>query len=148
MPKLSESCVYRGGITANSMSKETNNVNLERFKDEGELYISFDMASKGGGTTHVRVDIGESDYGKLLGAMFISSPQRMLQVCAAELAKNIMSVPELIDESYQQGIEAVKEAAAQKYNDAPLDNDTLEKIVLDGVEKIVTEIENSPATDD
>jgi hypothetical protein len=74
MLKLKESAVYRGGKTDKELSIETRtisfNVNKKSFSfsdrtQEGMNFL-FDIASKGGGVTRIRLNIKDGDLFKIL----------------------------------------------------------------------------------
>lgn len=72
--KLNDAAVLRGGISTDKRTIETRTVEIEGRRPglEGIMrLISFRlyMASKGGGTTSVKLEIGPKSFAQVLGAM-------------------------------------------------------------------------------
>lgn len=66
MPQMKSTRVYRGGETAPSLTFETNTCSASIDQKEECLEIRFKMASKGGGTTCVLLEIGKGDFQTIL----------------------------------------------------------------------------------
>jgi hypothetical protein len=66
MIALRASKVYRAASTSRARHPETSICSLSASDNDGTLDISFDLASKGGGKTHLVVAIGKSDLTLLI----------------------------------------------------------------------------------
>src|SRR5262245_25953253 len=66
MPQLKHSKVYRGGAKAPSLSLETSKCSASVGLRTESLELRFDIASKGGGTTRILLQIGKGDFQTLL----------------------------------------------------------------------------------
>ncbi|EGU30876.1 MULTISPECIES: hypothetical protein [Vibrio] len=64
--KLKNTSVYRAGATERYWKKESNKCRYEIDKSNGSLDIYFSIASKGGGTTDIKVTIGKDDLPSVL----------------------------------------------------------------------------------
>jgi|SRR5262245_10125732 len=62
MPKLEHTKIYRGGITSPYETYETDQCTTKADQEDGALYIRFEIDSKGGGITVVRLKIGKDDF--------------------------------------------------------------------------------------
>src|SRR5262249_15530796 len=85
MPQLKHSKVYRGGVTAPSMSFETNQCSASVGVKTESLELRFEIASKGGGTTRILLRIGKGDFQTLLQEIASKLPENVgvLSECAA-----------------------------------------------------------------
>ena len=70
--QLSDTWVIRGGVTAAYWTRETKKVSA---KVKDGLHVMFSIASKGGGTTGVRLEIGLTDIRKLVVSLASSHPE-------------------------------------------------------------------------
>ena len=72
MPKLSDTIVRRGGITAHYWSGSTTDISLGTTytDDKHRVVLNFSIPSKGGGTTNIAMYVGDGDFQKLVAAMF------------------------------------------------------------------------------
>lgn len=59
--------VHRGGVTANNWYESGIKARAQTFG--GDLNIRFDLDSKGGGKTDVRVNVGRTSYQELMEMM-------------------------------------------------------------------------------
>ena len=132
MPQLKHSKVYRGGATAPSLSFETSQCSASVDLRDQTLDIRFNLASKGGGTTCVLLQIGKGDFQAVLQEIASKLPESVgvLSDCASvankknlELLQNarkvqndeMARVTKLVDD-----LEMVEEFVSQKYREAPV----------------------------
>ncbi len=73
--KLNHTKVYRGGLTSNDgLGLETENVTVSAESWQKGVGFVFHLASKGGGTTVVRLEIGPDDLPEILTAFLEHFP--------------------------------------------------------------------------
>lgn len=76
MPQLTNSKVRRGGVTAARLNIETSNLSAFVWPhDNPRLHLSFELASKGGGTTQVMLEIGTADLEVILQEVANNMPE-------------------------------------------------------------------------
>lgn len=96
---LRESKVFRGGATANRLSRESTDIRVSgfqtRFDEERALHLWLSLNSKGGGTTDVRIDVAPADFGKLLRQMSETDRQIAMAAMVAELSYQIGQQPDM-----------------------------------------------------
>ena len=147
---LSAAKVYRGGITANYVKFETEACRFA-VRDE-KLNFSFNIASKGGGTTSVLLEIGEEDIPAILEMLLLRMPNFEVQMLdtqrkATELRqlqhdKKTSELTALADRLLQAGVQAwaLERQLRDVYFRAPADNDEAEKARYDMAENISSEL--------
>jgi hypothetical protein len=83
--QLKHSKVYRGGATAPSLTHETSQCSASVDIRDEALEVRFDLASKGGGTTCVLLQIGKGDFQVLLQEIASKLPENVgvLSDCAS-----------------------------------------------------------------
>jgi hypothetical protein len=93
MTDMKHTEIFRGGVTASYLSPETRQCSF-RINVEGmSLDFKFELASKGGGTTCVRVQIGLDDLPSMLEAIATEMPEECVGTfshCAAVASKRIL----------------------------------------------------------
>ena len=95
---LKHSKAWRGGATNRYLNPTISGGRVKihrswRHRSDGPGFeVRLDMPSKGGGTTHVRVVIGEDDYQHILEAMAETSRNATLRAIAAVLPKHLRAV--------------------------------------------------------
>ncbi|WP_353645022.1 hypothetical protein [Mesorhizobium sp. WSM2239] len=135
---LKYSEVYRGGITSPYISLETKNISITPL--EKDLRIAFSIASKGGGTTRVRVDIDRRDFQAMIREMMDVDRSVAMKAVSEELAREIAREPEVEQKAEQRGRQQVKELARDKYLKAPVGADEKEKLISDETANLVDEL--------
>jgi hypothetical protein len=93
---LKNTSVLRGGITAPSLNRETNNVLLSSFgegvnvpDDYKGIHITFDIASKGGGRTKIVARVGIKDFSAILRVMSEVDRRVAMRAMCNELLRQI-----------------------------------------------------------
>jgi len=150
MPQLKHSKVYRGGRTASNLSLETGQCSASVDLRDGTLDIRFDLASKGGGTTCVLLQIGKGDFQTLLQEIANKMPESVgvLSDCASiankknlELLRGARQVHDnekarakkLVDD-----LEEVEKFISEKYYQAPAGQDEKEEQVRDQLQDVMS----------
>jgi hypothetical protein len=85
MTYLRDANVYRGGVTAPQLNRETTKVRFGTYRNN-KLGSRFRLASKGGGTTQVLLTIGPKDFPLMLSAMIDADRASALAAMTATLA--------------------------------------------------------------
>ena len=147
---LSAAKVYRGGLTANYVKFETEACRFE-VKEE-TLNFSFNIASKGGGTTSVLLEIGEEDLPAILEMLLLGMPNFEVQMLdtqrkATELRqlqhdKKTSELTALADRLLQAGVQAwaLERQLRDLYYLAPADNDAAEEARYNMAETIASKL--------
>lgn len=150
MPKLEHSKVYRGSVTASGLDFETNKCSASVDQEDGTLDIRFNLASKGGGTTSVLLQIGKEDFQVILREIATKIPDSVgiLSDCASiankknlELLAEARKVHDdekaraktLIDE-----LEPVEDFVNVKWRAAPVGQDEEEERMRDRIQKVMS----------
>src|SRR6185369_12569909 len=115
MPNLEHSKVFRGGVTAPHLTAETRwctyNVNLS----DQALDLRFNLASKGGGTTSVLLQIGRKDLPAILDAIAEAIPDIVPALSSAVLVANAKLIEQLSEARQIHGDhQAQSQALAKK----------------------------------
>ena len=92
--KLQATNVFRAGVTARRMKFETDDVELTESGDA--LRVSFQMKSKGSGTSEVWVDVEAGDFPEFLKIMTGINRKAAMTAMSAELADIRTSIPESV----------------------------------------------------
>lgn len=149
MPQLKNSKVYRGGVTAPSLSHETSKCSASVDVRGETLDIRFNIASKGGGTTQVLLRIGKSDFQTVIQEIASKLPQSVgiLSDCASVANKKnlellqgarkvqdneLLRVKKLVDD-----LEIVEEFVSEKYREAPAGEDEREESIRDQLQEVM-----------
>ena len=72
---LDDTTIWRGGYTSKYMTSETNSCSLDI--DKEMLNLSFDIDSKGGGKTSIKVTIGKKDIGLIVDEIKKHMPEKL-----------------------------------------------------------------------
>jgi hypothetical protein len=99
---LSDTGVWRKGVTATEWDKGADIVGISRSKDrDNSLSLTFSIPSKGGGDTEIDVIIGRKDFPTLLALMSAADEQSTLKAIAEELRHQICGPdgPDLMPQS-------------------------------------------------
>lgn len=83
MSKLNNSSVRRAGVTAPYWNHGTSNISA---KGNNKLEFDFKLASKGGGTTMVQVQIAPDDFEAVIEEMMKCDQARALKVMSEAIA--------------------------------------------------------------
>jgi hypothetical protein len=152
MAKLEHTKIYRGGVTASSITLETRQCSFKTNTSERALDFRFDLASKGGGTTSVLLQIGLDDLPLILESIAGAMPESVgtLSNCAALAYKKIFE--QLTEARRVQGdekaratslvekLEVVEEFVSQKYYEAPPGQDEQEATAMSQLEEVVNSL--------
>lgn len=156
MLTLEHSTVYRGGVTANAMVLETRKCSAEVDLNSATLDLRFRMASKGGGTTRVLLEVGFEDVAQILEEMAREVPEfsSVLMRCASTASERdherFRGMADLRKQELAKisGVKAklthLSEIVTHQYFDAPPDNDKKEKEIMDlvdDIEGVLSELE-------
>ena len=86
MPSLRGSKVFRSGITAPKWNFETESVTINNSNETNpSLNFKFELASKGGGTTEVSLQIGSLGFDAVLNEMYKAAPERVAKLMARQM---------------------------------------------------------------
>ena len=93
---LKHTKVYRGGATSPNLAFETKDASFHANASDRSLDLRFQLASKGGGSTSVLLQIGADDFQAILGAIARALPESVgtLSDCAALANKKILALLE------------------------------------------------------
>ena len=86
MPRLQNSLVLRGGVTARHWSHGTSNIRV--YGNTNGMSLSFKLASKGGGFTDIQATIDPSDFPEIVNQMMKSDRDGALRVMSAAIAEH------------------------------------------------------------
>lgn len=153
MTALKDTTVYRGGSTAQSIPKETDQVSFQSRRetyhhqraDVGVVRLSFTISAAGGGETALLVDLGEQDFPVLLGAMIQLAPSALLPMMASAVSHHMANLPKREADLRRKGRDEVLNKSHSAFVMAPIDNNEIEKLVHKRVTKFVEELEPKPA---
>ena len=138
MAELENTKIYRGGVTAPYITLETKRCSFHANTKNNALDLRFKLASKGGGTTSVLLQIGLEDLPAILDAVANNMPESVgvLSDCAAIAnKKNLEQLKEARrvkddEKARAQGLieklETVAQFVAEKYYAAPAGEDEKE----------------------
>lgn len=152
MPQLKSSKIYRGGVTAPNINFETSTVSASVNLRDESLDIRFNLASKGGGTTQVVLEIGKGDFHILLQEIASKLPESVgvLTDCASiankrnlELLEDARKVHDnerararkLLDE-----LESVEEFVSEKYYATAVGEDEKEERAHGKLQEVMNEL--------
>lgn len=150
MPQLKNSKVYRGGVTAPNTTLETRTVSVSVSLRDESLDIRFNLASKGGGTTRVVLEIGKGDFQAILQEIASKLPESVgvLTDCASIANKKNL---ELLQEARKvqadekeranklvEELEPVEVFVSEKYYEAPAGQDEKEELVRGKLQEVMS----------
>lgn len=138
--KLTNAKISRKGQTARYFDTETENVSLEDLW--GSLRFEFTIASKGGGRTQVRLEMGSDDFSMLAQSMVNIDRSRAMLVMAETLCMEVGQQPERDMDTERSGRRSVVNAAEQAYKKAPVGRNHAERLTYDMVQQIVSELDS------
>ena len=137
MTVLTDSQARRGGATAKRWYETVDTVSL---RAASAIRLKFSIAGNNNGETEVEVDIGPNDFSTLLETMCIVDRQAAMQAMSVELARQIQTQPERDAKTAAAARSAVHELAVDKYTKKPSGQDEEEKIVMEGVAALNSEL--------
>lgn len=152
MARLEHTEIYRGGITAPRITFETRRCSFKTNVSERTLDFRFNLASKGGGTTSVLLQIGLDDLPLMLEGIAGAMPESVgtLSNCAALAYKKILeqlaevrrvqSDEKACATSLVEKLEAVEKFVLQKYCEAPQGQDEQEAAAKSQLEEVVNSL--------
>ncbi len=152
MPDLNNSKVYRGGVTAPYLNLETRRCTFNVNTRDDALDLRFKLASKGGGTTSVLLQVGKSDLSDVLEAIAQAMPEMasIFSTCASIAnGKNIDLLAEARrvknDEKARavkivEDLESVEEFVSEKYYAAPAGEDEREAKIREKLEEVISSL--------
>ncbi len=117
MISLKNAIIHRGGITQNYTSVETKSCS---FGVGNAMHFNFCLASKGGGTTQVSLEIGMGDLREILLAVVTENPEQVsvLLECASVASKKnleLLANGRTRTKDQIEKLEVVKEFVWDKY---------------------------------
>ena len=149
MADLSHTKIYRGGVTAPHLSLETRRCHLRANKKDNCIDIRFELASKGGGTTQVLIQIGAEDFETIINDIADTLPQSA-DILAAGAVKSNRKNLDLLQEALAtqnnneklkskiiEQLEPVEEFISEKYWEAEAGSDEREADLRDKLEKLI-----------
>ncbi len=77
MIRLKSTKVYRGGVSASELRRESTISRARVDKGSKSLEFEFNIASKGGGTTQILLEIGQEDFKSILNEIASLLPQNV-----------------------------------------------------------------------
>jgi hypothetical protein len=142
--KLAAAEVWRSGRTARMWNTETKQVSLDPGK-EG-LSFEFELRSKGGGVTEVKLTIGPEDFRTIITVM--ARARRSVAVCemAAALANELKNQASHDAAKIRKGRQSVVEAAERALTEAPAGRDHAERLMREMVEELVERLNKEDET--
>jgi hypothetical protein len=152
MLPLSNTKIYRGGVTAPSLTFETTQCDALVDPCRGTLDFNFSLASKGGGTTSVRLEIGKGDFAALLQEIANTLPDSagVLSDSASiankkniellEAARKVHASKEALADSMIEVVESIGTYVTEKHYKTSVGEDENEERVLDLVEKVISSL--------
>lgn len=138
--RLQRARIRRGGRTARQWRNENAPVDLYAHSVENGFDLLFSLASKGGGTTDVRLTIGPEEFSKIIKAMVETDRQAAMSAMAHNLLEQLEAQPAL-------DVKRVKDTRAALLSDAAfkriVPNSNVAAIVHDGIKDLIAEAEKS-----
>jgi hypothetical protein len=150
MPELIKSVVYRGGLSASYKTEETREIYFRIDASKRCLILSFGIASAGGGTTWVDLQIDFEDLARILSEVAISFPESFnFLIAAAANRRNV----ELLEEARKvqsddkeristliKQLGPVIDFISEKYDAAEHGNDERESALFHSVSVVIDEL--------
>ena len=149
MPLLKSTKVYRGGITAPYLNFETKTCSFSTNAKDKTLDFRFDIASKGGGTTSILLQIGLDDLPEVLSSLARQFPESVgvLSDCAAIAnKKNLEELKKTRDvhadekaraKSLIEQLEPVAEFVSDRYMEKPAGEDEQEEAARSTINSVI-----------
>jgi len=92
MIELTETSVSRCGITARYFDIESTNVQAFTSDNSSRFHLQFDIASKGGGRTLLQLNIGATDWARILPMLAEKYPRELAAAFADSTATAVGKV--------------------------------------------------------
>jgi hypothetical protein len=149
MSDLHFSKVYRGGATAQYLNVETSEITFHVNLNTKSVDFRFKLASKGGGTTSVLLQVDIDDLSRVLEYVAGSFPDQVdvFSECATIANKKIrekMQEAQRVQKDEKaraigliEKLESVEEFVTEKYYQAPSENDKKEAMVKNELEEVI-----------
>ena len=149
MPELQHTKVYRGGVTAPYLTIETRECTFHANTKSSALDVRFNIASKGGGTTSILLQIGLADLPAILETIASTMPETagVFSDCAAIAnkknleqlaeARRVKDDEKARAQSLIDRLEGVEEFVSEKYYAAPVGEDEREAAVKNQLEEVI-----------
>lgn len=149
MIELKNATIHRGGVTSNYTSVETKSC---RFGVGNVMHFHFCLASKGGGTTQVCLEIGMGDLREILLAVVTEHPEQVsvLLECASIAGKKNLELLAEARHAEKNGrtrtkdqikkLEVVKEFVRDKYIKAPSGEDKKESEANNLIGEVINDL--------
>ena len=149
MADLKHTNIYRCGVSARYLNLETRKCSFSADTAKNALDLRFHLASKGGGTTSVLLQIGMNDLSAILEAIANKMPENVgvFSDCASiankknlqqlEEARRVQDNEKTRAKSLIEKLEGVEEFIAEKYYEAPAGEDEREASVKDQIEEVL-----------
>ncbi len=156
MPELKNTEIFRGGVTAPYLKLETRRCMCVMGGAEGPLTFYFSIASKGGGTTKVRLAIGKADLPAILEEVALSVPETvtmLLEAAALASKKTLRQLDEsrsvIVEQKTraQTSIEKLRSVAQyieMRINVTPVGEDKKEVLARDTLNDAIALLRNAP----
>ncbi len=120
MIDLNHTIVYRGGLTSSYWNFETRECYISIDTTTQCLSVNFDISSKGGGITQIRLDIGQKDFIKVFQSIIDEVPEtinifsELLSTSSKNLKRHSLAKYEI--DNLSIGLKAYYHAAMEELN--------------------------------
>jgi hypothetical protein len=150
MSNLKHSKIYRSGITARAWAHETRECTFGTNAKERSMEFRFCLASKGGGTTEVLLQVGIEDLPQILEAIATKFPESADYLSTSAAIANRKNLELLEDARRMQNneselaqdlinkLELVEQYVSEKYYEAPAGEDEKETAARDSVAEVLS----------
>jgi hypothetical protein len=145
MAQLKQTKVYRSGRTAPDWYTESTQCSANIKKQDGSLNIRFDIASKGGGTTCLWIEIGSADLRSLLHELAESRSDTagtFAECVTIAIQRNTEMMDKIRDPLVLEKLESVAAFVDDKYSEAPAGEDDTEKAASDDLRNVIRTVES------
>ncbi len=154
MANLEHAKIYRGGITAQYINLETTSCSYRIDQREKSIAFSFNIASKGGGTTRVVLHVGKDDWAELfkqIGSAFPDQAPALAEASAAayrKTMKDLAQARKMSDETAKAAeeliadLEPVAEFVNEKYMALPAGEDEREEELNNKIDSVIRKLQD------
>ncbi len=146
MEKLVNSQVFRSGQTARSWNAGTHEVKVQG-DPPSHVVFRFDLSSKGGGVTEIKLEVGTKDFPALLAAMVSADRTAAMLQMANTLANEVQRQPECDEATAKRARRSVLDAAKEAVMHAPKGPKHAENLVRDKVREWVHELNDDDGSE-
>lgn len=152
MSNLKHAKIYRSGITARTWAHETRECTFGTNVKERSMEFRFCLASKGGGTTEVLLQVGVEDLPQILESIANKFPESadFLSTSAAtanrkniellEEARRMQNDESALAQDLINQLELVEQYVSEKYYEAPAGEDDKEAAARDSVAEVLSKL--------